>query len=193
MCPRVCRERVRPQQKPVRRMPGATGSPAHLRIHSLWEASGYIAGIISSKCQQEISTNLKPGRIPERCNGRGGRPISPVATLANRDGDGHRPPLRRTSGGSARLPPRTRRHPAGEKERKGRAPSKMPDATAKMAAVPPEVRRKDFSNLGDDSQPYLHSEMRPKNRQADSRQSPRKQEMTRLTFIRTCVGPRKTP
>ena len=117
MCPRVCRERVRPQQKPVRRMPGATGSPAHLRIHSLWEASGYIAGIISSKCQQEISTNLKPGRIPERCNGRGGRPISPVATLANRDGDGHRPPLRRTSGGSARLPPRTRRHPAGENER----------------------------------------------------------------------------
>ena len=39
----------------------------------------------------------------------------------------------------------------------------MPDAAAKMAALPPEVRRWDISDLCDNAQPSLHfSEMRPR-------------------------------
>jgi len=38
----------------------------------------------------------------------------------------------------------------------------MPAAAAKMAALPPEVRRRDISDLRDNAQPYLlFSEMRP--------------------------------
>ena len=38
----------------------------------------------------------------------------------------------------------------------------MPDAAAKMAALPPEVRRRDISDLRDNAQPYLHfSDWRP--------------------------------
>ena len=61
------------------------------------------------------------GRISQKCNGSDGRPIFPVATLADREGDSPTPPLRRISGGSARLPARTRRHPAGEREKEEKA------------------------------------------------------------------------
>ena len=68
-----------------------------------------------------MALNPGAGRISEKCNGSDGRHIFPVATLADRDRDRHIQPLRRISGGSARLPARTRRHPAGEREREEKA------------------------------------------------------------------------
>jgi len=44
--------------------------------------------------------------------------------------------------------------PGSEKTKK-RPPGKMPDAAAKMAALPPEARRRDISALHDNAQPIF--------------------------------------
>jgi len=98
-------------------------------------------------------------RIPETCNGSNCRHIFPVAALADRDGASLFAGL---SAGARGFQPALAGILPARGKKKRRSSGKMPDAAAKMAALPPKVRRRDVTDLRDNAQRYLQfSGMRP--------------------------------